>query len=118
MIVDGHDVVYIIDDLDGVEAAYEFAGMIGIRPHGLTLRQLWRMANGRAKQNRLESLQLVCLAFNEGLDAKRFLEQGIIEESCVGKPLELSPEMEAQVQIEIERIRRENPDLPQIPVFR
>ena len=33
-------------------------------------------------------------------------------ESCVGKPLVLSPDLEAQVQDEVERIRRENPNLP------
>lgn len=35
-------------------------------------------------------------------------------ESCVGKPLILSPKMEADVQAEIEKIRRENPNLPKI----
>ena len=101
-----------------MDAAYEFAGIIGIRPHGMTLRQLWRMANGRAKQTRLESLQLICLAFNDGLDTKRFLETGAVTESCVGKPIELTPEEEAAVQAEIEKIRRENPELPAVPVIR
>jgi hypothetical protein len=104
--------VYVIDDLDGVEAAYEFAGDVGISPVGLTLRQLWRMANGRAKQRRIESLQLVCLAFNESLDAAKFLATGQFAESRVGKPLELPPELEAKVAAEAERIRRENPGLP------
>ncbi len=76
------------------------------------------MVNGRAKQQRIESLQLVCLAFNDTMDTQRFLDTGIITESCVGKPLELSPEMEAKVQEEIERIRAENPQLPQTPVIR
>lgn len=76
------------------------------------------MANGRAKQTRLESLQLVCLAFNDSMDTQRFLDTGIIAESCVGKPLELSPEMEARVQEEIKRIREANPDLPTVPVIR
>jgi hypothetical protein len=84
----------------------------------MTLRQLWRMANGRAKQSRWESLQLVCLAFNEGLDTRRFLETGIIQESCVGKPIQLTAEEEAEVKAEIDRIRRENPELPAVPVIR
>jgi hypothetical protein len=101
-----------------VDAAYEFAGMIGIRPHGLTLRQLWRMANGRAKQKRIESLQLIMLAFNDSLDASKFIQTGQLLESCVGKPLELSDELEHRIAEEIERTRRENPDLPQIAAIR
>jgi hypothetical protein len=73
------------------------------------------MACGKAKQKRIESLQLVCLAFNDSLDTQKFLETGQMAESCVGKPLELPPELEAKVQAEIERIRRENPELPQYP---
>jgi hypothetical protein len=98
--------------MDGIDAAYEFAGVVGIKPHGLTLRQLWRMASGAMKQRRLEALHIVCLAFNGSLDTQKFLEFGTVEESNVGKPLVLSPELEAKVQEEIERIRRENPDLP------
>ena len=103
----------MIDDLDGIDAAYEFAGIVGVHPGGLTLRQLWRMANGCTKQRRIETMQLVCVAFNDSLDIRRFLQTGVIEESCVGKPLVLSPENEAKVQVEIDRIRRENPNLPQ-----
>jgi len=84
----------------------------------MTLRQLWRMANGRAKQSRRESFDLVRLAFNDSIDVLAFLNTGSVVESCVGKPLELSPEMEAKVQEEIERIRAENPQLPQSPVIR
>jgi hypothetical protein len=101
-----------------VDAAYEFAGMIGIRPHGLTLRQLWRMANGRSKQKRVEALQLIMLAFNDGLDASKFIETGQLLESCVGKPLQLSDELEHRIAEEIERTRRENPDLPQIAAIK
>lgn len=104
--------------MDGVEAAYEFAGIVGIRPHGLTLRQLWRMAAGKQKQDRWNSFHLICLAFNDSLDTQRFLETGIMIESPAGKPIELSPELEAKVQEEVNRIRRENPDLPTIPILR
>jgi hypothetical protein len=103
--------------MDGVDAAYEFAGIIGIRPHGLTLRQLWRMACGATRQRRLDALHIVCLAFNGSLDTEKFLQFGLVEESNVGKPLVLSPELEAKVQEEIERIRRENPDLPKVQAF-
>jgi hypothetical protein len=106
--------VYVIDDLDGIDAAYEFAGIVGISPKGLTLRQLWRMQNGVAKQRRIETMQLVCVAFNESLDVAKFLHTGIVEESSVGKPLQLPDELEAKVQAEIEKIRRENPNLPKI----
>lgn len=104
--------------MDGIDASYEYAGIVGIQPHGLTLRQLWRMACGAMKQRRLDALQLVCLAFNDGMDVRKFLLTGQLTESNVGKPLVLSPEMEAKVQEEIDRIRRENPNLPQYPTVR
>jgi hypothetical protein len=103
----------VIDDMDGIDAAYEYAGIVGIKPHGMTLRQLWRMACGAMKQKRIESLQLICLAFNDSMDTQKFLDFGLVVESNVGKPLVLSPELEAKVQAEIDRIRRENPNLPQ-----
>lgn len=98
--------------MDGVDACYEYAGIVGVKPHGLTLRQLWRMASGAMKQRRLDALHIVCLAFNNSLDTQKFLEYGSVEETNVGKPLVLSPELEAKVQEEIQRIRLENPDLP------
>jgi hypothetical protein len=104
--------------MDGIEAAYEFAGIVGIRPHGMTLRQLWRMACGKMRQTRIESLQLICLAFNKELDTHRFLETGQMVESDIGKPLKLSPELEEKVQQEVERIRRENPELPSLPAIK
>lgn len=110
--------MYVIDDLDGVDAAYEYSGVIGVKPHGLTLRQLWRMANGRARQQRLNSLHMVCLAFNDQVDVPKFLRTGAMAETNVGKPLMLPPELEAKVQEEVERIRRENPNLPTMPVIR
>jgi hypothetical protein len=76
------------------------------------------MATGKAKQRRIESLHLVCLAMNSEVDVHRFLLTGQVVETVAGKPLELSPELEEQVQQEVERIRRENPDLPQFPVIK
>jgi ATP phosphoribosyltransferase len=70
------------------------------------------MANGVAKQRRIETMQLVCVAFNESLDIPKFLRTGVVDETVVGKPLVLSDELEEQVQAEIDRIRRENPNLP------
>jgi hypothetical protein len=84
----------------------------------MTLKQLWKMANGKAKQKRLESVHLICLAFNDGMDTQRFLETGIVSQSNVGKPLELTPEQELEVAAEVARIRMENPELPTVPVFR
>lgn len=57
-------------------------------------------------------MQLVCLAFNNDMDTMQFLETGAITDSCVGKPIVQAPEYEAQLAEEIERIRRENPNLP------
>lgn len=70
------------------------------------------MGNGLAKQRRVESLHLIALAFNGDLDIAKFLQTGQLAETCVGKPLELDPELEAKVQAEVDRIRRENPNLP------
>jgi hypothetical protein len=98
--------------LDGIDAAYEFAGAVGVRPEGLTLRQLFRMHNGLARQRRVEILQSVLLEYGERIDAEKFLATGEMKESNIGKPLELSPELEAKVQEEIDRIRQENPNLP------
>lgn len=70
------------------------------------------MANGVAKQRRIETMHLIHVAFNDSLDVPRFLQTGQIEESSIGKPLKLSDELEEQVQAEIDRIRRENPNLP------
>ena len=98
--------------MDGVDAAFEFAGIVGVNPRGLTLRQLWRMAIGAMKQKRLDALHIVCLAFNSSLDTRKFLEFGIVEESQIGKPFVLRPDLEAKAQEEIEKIRRENPNLP------
>ena len=58
------------------------------------------------------------LAFNDGLDASKFIQTGQLLESCIGKPLELSDELEHRIAEEIERTRRENPDLPTVPVIR
>jgi hypothetical protein len=99
--------------MDGVDAAYEYAGIVGIRPHGLTLRQLWRMAIGEIRQRRWDAWSAMQIQYNDDMDHQKFLETGSLVESCVGKPLVLSPENEAKVQAEIDRIRRENPNLPQ-----
>jgi hypothetical protein len=74
------------------------------------------MANGLARQRRIEILQLAYVAFNESLDTMKFLQTGAMEETSIGKPLKLSDELEEQVQAEIERIRRENPNLPTLAV--
>lgn len=95
-----------------MEAAYEFAGAVGVRPEGLTLRQLFRMHNGLARQRRVEILQSVMIEYGERIDAEKFLATGEMKESNIGKPLQLSPENEAKVQAEIDRIRREETGLP------
>lgn len=73
------------------------------------------MHNGLARQRRVEILQAIMVEYGNRIDARKFLATGELTESNIGKPLELSPELEAKVQQEIERIRRENDNLPKFP---
>ena len=57
-------------------------------------------------------LQSMTLEYGEQIDTQKFLATGELTESNVGKPLELSPELEAKVQEEIKKIRQANPNLP------
>jgi hypothetical protein len=118
MIYEGHHLVYVIDDADGAEACYRYAGIVGVSARKHTLRQLWMMAEGVLRQRRIDHVQLACIALSHGVDVERYLETGVIGESSVGKPLELTPEMQARVDAEVERIRRENPHLPSLPVVK
>jgi hypothetical protein len=87
-----------------VEACYSLAGQIGVHPRGLTFRQLWMMADGRARCRRIEVLEQAVLvwALNE-YDPIGYTEWGKMESNNVGKPVEYSPEMEAAIQQEIAR---------------
>ncbi len=103
----------MVDGMSGTDACYYFAGLVGVRPKGLTLKQLAAMANGRIKQRRIDAVQLAGLVWGmSGIDIERFIHFGIIEETGAGGPVQLSPEMAAQVAAEVERLRSSDPTLP------
>jgi hypothetical protein len=105
--------VFIIDGMDGVEAGYHFAGVVGISPRRMTLRQLWMMAEGAIRNRRREVLELASLVWSLGsIDWESYLHFGHMTETGSGGPVQLTPEMHARVEAEVERIRRENPGLP------
>lgn len=115
MMYRGSHLVTVIDGLDGVEACYHFAGVIGVRPHGLTLRQLWRMASGRIRQNRFEMFELSSLVWGlSDIDLLQYLYFGRLEETGAGGPSQVPPDIQSMVDAEVEKIRAENPDLPAI----
>lgn len=99
--------------MDGIEAGYHFAGVLGISPRKWTLNQLWRMANGAIKNRRRELLELASLVWSLGsIDYENYLHYGQMTETGSGGPVQLTPELHARVEAEVERIRKENPQLP------
>lgn len=105
--------MFVIDGLDAVEACYTFAGTIGVSPDGLTLRQLWRMVDGRNRQRRAELIEQSQLIWAmDQIDVEAYLEFGAFEASGKGGPVQVSPDVQARIDAEIERIQRENPGLP------
>ena len=105
--------------MDGIEAAYHFAGVLGMSPTGHTLRQLWRMTCGRLKQKRNEIVELAVMVWAMGdYDIESYLAFGSLDETGRGKALKLDPELQSKVDAEVERIRRENPGLPQVKAIK
>jgi hypothetical protein len=105
----------VIDGMDGIEAGYHFAGVVGISPRKHTLSQLWRLANGAIKQRRREVLELASLVWSLGsIDWESYIHFGEMVETGSGGPVQLTPELSAKVEAEIERIRNENPGLPTV----
>lgn len=101
--------------MDGIEAGYHFAGVVGVSPRKHTLNQLWRMASGAIKQRRRECLELAQLVWSLGeIDFEDYLHYGHMSETGSGGPVQLTPEMHAKVEAEIERIRKANPGLPTV----
>lgn len=99
--------------MDAIEAGYEFAGLLGISPRGLTLNQLWRMAHGLEKQRRRSNLELANLVWGLAeLDWTEYLLYGRMASTGKGGPVQVKPEVQEKIDAEIERIRRENPSLP------
>lgn len=106
--------MFIIDGMDGIEAGYHFAGVVGISPRRWTLNQLWRMAEGAIRNRRREVLELASLVWSLGsIDGEAYLHYGQMSETGSGGPVQLTPELHSKIEAEVERIRRENPQLPQ-----
>lgn len=100
--------------MDGIEAGYHYAGVVGISPRKWTLNQLWRMAEGAIKNRRREVLELASLVWSLGsIDHESYLRYGQFSETGCGGPVQLTPELRAKIEAEVEKIRRENPGLPQ-----
>lgn len=90
--------------MEPVEACYSLAGVVGIHPRGLTMRQLWMMAEAKTRMQRIAIVDQAVLvwALNE-YDLISYTEWGKMQSSNIGKPVEYSPEMEAAIQEEIAR---------------
>jgi len=100
--------------MNAIQAGYHFAGVLGINPKGQTLNRLWRMANGRIENRRREILELAQIVWSLGsLDYESYLFHGIMKDTGAGGPVLVSPEMQARIDEEAEKLRRENPHLPQ-----
>lgn len=113
----GTRIVYVIDGLNGVDACYHFAGIVGISPDGRTLRELEKMSWGRYSQRRREMFEQTQLIWNlDGIDVERYLYFGQLESTGKGGPVQLTPDLERKVQAEVDRLRAENPDLPQLTI--
>lgn len=94
--------------MDGIDAWYHFAGIVGISPVGHTLRRLWQMADAKIKQSRSESVQLAALVWGLGnLDVDAFIHYGEWSTFETGGTPKFSPEMEAKIQAEMERLKSE-----------
>lgn len=103
----------VVDGLNGIDACYHFAGVVGIKPNGITLRNILVMANGRMKQSRIEAVQLAGLVWGIGsIDIDKFIHFGIAEQTGAGGPVRLSQEMEAKVAEEVAKLRMSDPTLP------
>ncbi len=99
--------------MGGIEAAYSFAGVVGIKPHGMTLDQLWRMACGRIRQRRFEMVEQAMLVWiADDIDLEIYQLFGVMEATGKGGPVQVKPELQAKIDAEIERQRREDPTLP------
>jgi len=106
--------VYIIDGLNGVEACYYYAGVIGINAAGITLRRLWMMACGRIRQQRIAMTEQAYLVWAMGdIDIESYTFFGQLTLTGVGGQMQVSPDMQAKIDAEVEKTRRENPELPQ-----
>jgi len=73
------------------------------------------MAEGKVKNKRREQLELATLVWGIGeIDWEEYLLYGEMTETGSGGPVQLDPELQAQVEAESERLRNENPGLPKV----
>lgn len=99
--------------MDAIEAGYHFAGIVGVSPKKMTLRQLWMMVEGKQKARRQNNLELSSLVWGlSSIDWEDYLHYGHMTETGTGGQVQLKPELQAKIDEEVERIRRENPGLP------
>lgn len=107
--------MFAIDGMNAIEAGYHYAGIAGLSPRGMTLRQLWMMAEGVTKAGRRKTFELATLVWSLGsIDVDDYLHFGVLSETGSGGPVQLTPEMQARVAEAEEKIRRENPGLPTV----
>lgn len=99
--------------MDAIEAGYSFAGIVGVSPRRMTLRQLWQMAEGAARAARRSNLEIASLVWSLGsIDVEDYLHYGQMAETGSGGPPQAPPELQERLDAEIQKIRRENPSLP------
>ena len=73
--------------MHAIDACLAFAGITGHDPHNFTLRELWQMAEGKAKAKRFELLDAARLPNTENLDIGRYLLFGHFVTTDVGEPI-------------------------------
>ena len=101
-----------IDDMPAIEACYAFAGVVGVHPRGLTLCQLWKMANGKIRALRYHQVGQATMVWGGGeIDPILYAEYGKADAASKGKPLEYSAEMQAEIEAKVAKIYKQNPEL-------
>lgn len=93
----------MIDGKDAGTAGYWLAGIVGIPPHGMTVRELWSMACGRLYAIRLHvfwQTELIANALGgKGkFDVAAFIRCGAI--GVAAETLTMSPELRRAVEEE------------------
>lgn len=94
-----------------MQASWQYAGILGMWPVGMTLRRLWQMVEGRNRQNRADQIQLANLVWgiNE-IDLLSFWVYGEMQATPSG--IESLPE---ETQEQLRKKTKElqaNPDAP------
>lgn len=101
----------MIDGLDAITAAWQYAGVLGLWPVGMTLRQLWMMVEGRNRQTRVDQIQLANLVWGIGeINLLSFLVYGSMESIPSGIE-SLPPETQEQIRLKTKELRAD-PNTP------